>query len=95
MTKAITLWLSVCLLWAGTGPVVWAVMGPHQTPAPAQATPTMAPTQPATTPAAYPAPDAGTADASGAYFAGLIIWGVIIVVVAVTAFLVWRTRPHR
>jgi hypothetical protein len=40
-------------------------------------------------------PAAGATDANGTFIAALIIWVVIIILVAVTAFLVWRTRPRR
>jgi hypothetical protein len=62
------------------------------TPPPTQVAPTTAPTQAAEL---SPTPLADTTDTNGIFIAGLIVWGVIIVLVAVTAFLVWRTRPKR
>lgn len=55
--------------------------------------PTLAATQATPTVALSPTPADDTTN--GTFIAGIIIWVVIIVLVAVTAFLVWRTRPRR
>jgi pullulanase len=62
------------------------------------ATPTtVAATQAAPTPPAVPtiAPTAAPADTTQSTAAVVLIWAVIIIAVAITVFLVWRTRPGR
>ncbi len=73
-------------------PAAFGVTGPAPAATATVLAPVAAPTQSA---GLSPTPDATGTDTYGTYVAGLIIWGVIIVLVAVTAFLVWRTRPRR
>ena len=90
------------LLWV-TAPSI--VLAAHQAPAmfasnkPAQAaTPTLLAPQPSALPPTADlsaTSDAGATDTNGQFVAAVIIWAVIIILVAVTAFLVWRTRPRR
>ena len=92
MTKASSLWLGMILL------LVWAARPLSVLPG---SRPAGAVRQVATTPAISLSPTAdlsGAADSAetpGELLTAYIVFAVVGVVVAITAFLVWRTRPKR
>jgi hypothetical protein len=96
MTKASSLWLGmiVLLLWAARP--LSGLPGSRPAGAVRQAATAVAPTPAISlSPTADLSGAADSAETPGELLTAYIVFAVVGVVVAITAFLVWRTRPKR